>query len=74
MHFIPGDSGVHIFIMRLCPRISRWDVAQHLQGLRQGMENDRVSLTPEEGAQRALAVGLMGSRTAVRRGLPNSSC
>ena len=43
-------------------------------GVRQGMENDRASLTPEEGAQRALAVGLMGSRTAVRRGLPNSSC
>lgn len=31
------------------------------------MENDRASLTPEEGAQ-SLAVGLMGSRTAVRRG------
>ena len=43
-------------------------------GVRQGMEKDRASLTPEEGAQRALAVGLMGSRTAVRRGLPNSSC
>ena len=50
MHFIPGDSGVHIFDMRPWPQVSRWDVAQHLQGLRQGMENDRASLTTEEGA------------------------
>ena len=51
VHFIPGDSGVHIFEMRPWPQVSRWDVAQHLQGLRQGMENDRTSLTTEEGAQ-----------------------
>lgn len=49
--FIPGDSGVRIFDVRPSPQVTTWDIAQHLQGLREGMENDRASLTTEEGAQ-----------------------
>ena len=45
VHVIPGDLG------GLGLRSADGTVSQHLQRLKEGMENDRASLTTKEGAQ-----------------------
>ena len=74
MHFSPGVWGFDVFHVRLCPQVSRWALAQHLQRSREDTKTREHHSAQKKGPQRALAVSLQSSMKAFRLRLLNTLC
>ena len=74
VHVTPGLWGFDVFHVRLCPQVSRWALAQHLQQSREDTKNREHHSAQKKGPQRALALSLQSSTKAFRLRLLNTLC
>ena len=74
MRFSAGVSGLDIFDGRPWPQVSRWDVAHHLQGLREDTESGQSITQPGRRGPKVPPLSFSGAPGSPFGQARNNSC